>query len=454
MRKLIMVMIIGMFMLSSLAGHSLAGGPTPQTREYDSWRLTDIRDIEQDFNVAVVDAYPEYGDEPSSGFRTFTLSPDGTTVVALGEIENGPIVCRYNLDSAEVACKTIEPPGAAFRVSRENLSWSPDSRQIALHEDTFRNMVDSDIWVLDVESLTFANMTDDGVYGNWLKDSDKPIALDYTPLWNPVTGDLYFFRSVKSQDEWSVDLYRISKGSTEAELALALDADMVSFTPQNQARVVMSPDGTQIALAPSSNERPLTPGIWLIDLTTMTLNPLTVIFALQAGIPSWVDRDSADEGVFTLIEQIAWGADGKTIIVKMYNPAYYTMWYVANYLTVSVEDGSVTALADYEPFGDQRAFLEAVFGAEAKVVVPGLGFIAPDRGSLFYVTAVLMQQETRFIYAAPIPFGDEPVTIGPIPTEGLAAAMWIGPRVGNTMFLHQVTPNGRALSGSVLLTFE
>ena len=121
---------------------------------------------------------------------------------------------------------------------------------------------------------------------------------------------------------WSVDLYRIPKGSTEAELALALDANMVSFTLQNQARVVMSPDGTQIAIAPSSNEPPLTPGIWLIDLTTVTLKPLTVIYALQAGIPSWVDRDSADEGVFTLIEQIAWGADGETIIVKTSNPAY------------------------------------------------------------------------------------------------------------------------------------
>ena len=65
-----------------------------------------------------------------------------------------------------------------------------------------------------------------------------------------------------------------------------------------------------------------------------------------------------------------------------------------------------------------------------------------------------MQQEARFIYAAPIPFGAAPIAMGPIPSEDLAAAMWIGPRVGTTMLLHQVAPNGRALSGTVLLTFE
>ena len=77
--------------------------------------MTDIRDIEPDFNAAVVAAYPDYGDEPSSGFRTFTLVPMALPSSRWERAENGPIVCRYNLDSAEVACKTIEPPEAAFR---------------------------------------------------------------------------------------------------------------------------------------------------------------------------------------------------------------------------------------------------------------------------------------------------------------------------------------------------
>jgi hypothetical protein len=210
MRKLIMVMSIGMFVLSPVAGHSLAGGPTPLAREYDSWRLTDIRDIEPDFNTAVVDAYPEYGDEPSSGFRTFTLSPDGNTIVALGEIESGAVVCRYNVDSAEAVCKAVDPPEAAFSVIRENLSWSPDSmnrhtRGYGRRGNRKRHLVPGR------GSLTITNITDDGVYGSWLRNSDKPFALDYTPVWNPVCSDLYLFRSVKSEETWSVDLYRIPK---------------------------------------------------------------------------------------------------------------------------------------------------------------------------------------------------------------------------------------------------
>jgi hypothetical protein len=449
---------IGVFivLLATMAHGISSASPGPQTRNYDSWRLVAIQDIEPELAAAVLAAYPDYTDdegELDGSFRLFTLSPDGQTVVVMGQLNEDDTICRYRLDSADVLCKLIEPHEAGFWPLLEHLSWSPDGTQIALHEDCFRYALESDLWLLDVASLTFTNMTDDGVYSSFFNQEAGTFYLDYTPLWNPVTGDLYFFRSVHGEESWSVDLYRLPNGSSTPELARELGAEMPSFTVQYQGRAVMSPDGTQIALAPFSSEPPFTPGLWVIDLDTLTLQPLAVIYGLQVGVPTWVDRERYD-GVVSWIEQIAWGADGETLIVKLFNPIYNTQWYVANYLAVSASDGSAVNLADYESYGSEDALIEAVFDSESSVVVPGVSIVAPDGGSLFYLSAQVLRQEYRFMYAAPLPFGPEPVEIGVIPTDDVAKKMLVDPRISRNLSVYRATSNGRALIGTVLLTFE
>ena len=81
--------------------------------------------------------------------------------------------------------------------------------------------------------------------------------------------------------------------------------------------------------------------------------------------------------------------------------------------------------------------------------MPGLGFIAPDGGSLFYVSALLMQQETRSSSMRPRSrLAREPIRL--LARSQLEACRRDVERsaCGEYQFLHQVTPNGRALSGT------
>ncbi|RPJ38866.1 MAG: hypothetical protein EHM35_03600 [Planctomycetaceae bacterium] len=85
---------------------------------------------------------------------------------------------------------------------------------------------------------------------------------------------------------------------------------------------------------------------------------------------------------------------------------------------------------------------------------PFTGIIAPDGNTLFYISSHVLGQEIRPIYAAPMPFGGEPVKVGDIPSEEIAEAMLLGPLASRYEAIFQAAPNGRALVGTVLLTFE
>jgi hypothetical protein len=454
-RAVISTLVI-LLLAVGVTGYGFASDPHSQAH---TWRLADSRNIEPEFIERFLAAYPAYDRGQSAdprldgGFRTFSLSPDGSTVIALGTVtatEQDELVCRYGLDSGEVMCKVIEPGEAAFHPQLEQMSWSPDGTQIAMHENVFIYMMESDIWLLDVATLTFTNVTNDGVYGSFINKEPGSFQLDYTPLWN---DDLYFFRSVEGKETWSVELYRFPKGSTEPERVFDLGVGMASFTVENQAFAAMSPDGTHMVVAPVSNEPPMTPGIWVIDLAAKKMTRLISIQDLQVAVPSWVGRENYQDGIAVLIQEITWAADGQTVIAKTFNPYITAGWWSVNYLAVDVRDGTVTSLADYEPFGSDQGLVQAVLN-EPYFAPPGVGIIAPDGGSLFYVSAQAMQQPNRFIYAAPVPFGAEPVSIGALSDEDLIQTMLVDPRISRHISVYHAAADGRVLVGTVLLTFE
>lgn len=459
--------IVGLvIVLLAAGGESFASGPHLQTRAHDSWRLTAIQDIEPGLIERFLALYPEYdqGSEPrlDGGFYTWTLSPDGHTVIVLGEFtpaggasEQDDLICRYGLDKADLVCSTLERE-AGFEPALEHMSWSPDGTQIAMHEDYFLRMYESDIWLLDVASLTLTNRTDDGVYGKYLGEKAGTSMLDYVPLWNPVTGDLYFFRSVDGDEGWSTTLCRLPKGGTEPEPVLDLGVDMSSWSVSDQSQAAISPDGTRIVIAPRAQKPPITPGLWVIDLAAATMTPLAIIEDLQVAWPRWADEERLRrmDGIALWIEQVVWGPTSDTVIVKTYNDVYKEYIPTRNYLTLDVTNKTVTYLTDYEPFGSHPA-LEAAVSEEPYFVTPGgVGIMAPDRGSLFYVSYEVAKQPSPFIYSAPLPFGAAPVIIGTIPDHDMAMGMVYYHNVSQKIRVYPTVANGTALIGSVLLTFR
>jgi hypothetical protein len=445
----------------------VAGGASP--RQASNWQLAGAVDIEPAFFEAVVAAYPEYDQgataEPryDGRMRAMLLSPVEDTVMAFVELNRSDtgqrdrLVCRYELSLGSVTCRIIDPPEAAFLDSPLYAAWSPDGRTIALHEDVFIRVFDGDIWALDVETLTFTNRTDDEHYGRAFPDAGTPVPSDYAPLWNPVTGDLYFFRTARQGDVRTMGLYRLPGGSGEAELVLDLKQDARRFAIESWVRTALSPDGTRIALIPYSVEQPRNIGVWMIDLGARTLTQIVTSQALQVGLPDWALPDfqeMVDEGNALWPFQIAWGARD-TLIVRVLNPLFFEPFTI-NTLAIDAVSGAVTPLTDYNQFKSEEALMDAASGSEepGNRFLAEVALIAPDGGSLFYFPRQFGRTEQPPVYAIPIPFAGEPVMIGALPDTEAVGPMKrarLGER-GREMW--QLNANGRALVGTVLLTFQ
>src|SRR3954452_2688332 len=126
-----------------------------------------------------------------------TLSPDGTQIACFNETGRGKErngrICLFSFANASKRCYDF--PAGKFLGYPVQLQWSPDSKRIAFTENPLQLVNDPDIWVMNVAEGTYADLTDDGVTGNWQYQAGAPQALvDYLPMWNAADGRIYFWR--------------------------------------------------------------------------------------------------------------------------------------------------------------------------------------------------------------------------------------------------------------------
>jgi dipeptidyl aminopeptidase/acylaminoacyl peptidase len=127
-----------------------------------------------------------------------------------------------------------------------NFEWSPDSRKIAV---TTQTSDDLEIQILDVESMSYTNLT--AHPGN-----------DYDPSWSPDGSNLVFV----SDRDGSPEVYRI-----DADGKNAVRLSSLTFA----SHPMYSPDGTQIAWASNA-------GITLMDADGGNVRPL-----IAGEYPTW-----------------------------------------------------------------------------------------------------------------------------------------------------------------------
>ena len=99
-----------------------------------------------------------------------------------------------------VVCLSLENiPGS--RLDVETIRWSPDGRYLAMTEEFFLTFRDSDIWVVDTQSMTLADITDDGsTQGLMNAHANDPVPpVDVQPRWLP-DDRLLFLRYVRRDD--------------------------------------------------------------------------------------------------------------------------------------------------------------------------------------------------------------------------------------------------------------
>lgn len=140
-----------------------------------------------------------------------SLSPDGAWIAGQGENDS---FCIWSTDDGTETCAGEDLP-----IDLRSIAWAPDSSAVAFSLDAARLLIDSDIYVLDVESGDLENLTDDPGEARRVSFSGEPgeyIHADIMPAWSPDGETIAFVRG--TFDEWtnSTSIMTIAPGSGNA----------------------------------------------------------------------------------------------------------------------------------------------------------------------------------------------------------------------------------------------
>jgi hypothetical protein len=336
-----------------------------------------------------------------------TVSPDGSTIAWVQQFKKDRVqhrqLCLYTFDSASKSC--FEAP-EAYLGFPYSLAWSPDSSQIAFTENPIQLGYESDIWLFDVAAGTFTNRTDDGVTEVYRANVDVgPFTLDYLPMWDKSSGNLYFWRSERVGDaQFTLKLYRLAPDGGEAELVRDLTDDfrqeLLVFDYESyymDGISSISPDGSKLVMAVSSFEDVYNypkNGLWLVDLTDETAPPqlLADMAALQTALPGWQSIPAAPAGV-------AWTADSAGVVLLAASKDLQLAINLVYYVNVS--DGKMTPLMDFSQYKHPDLFYtEMVNGLPLFMYAPWTTVVSAAGDKLLLYSSA---SGAGTILAAPLP---------------------------------------------------
>jgi hypothetical protein len=322
-----------------------------------------------------------------------TLSPDGSTL-AWGNDVGG--LCLYHIASGERHC-VAWPPNLTVTLNGSEWipHWSPDSRQIAFTEG---EAIEKDIWIFDVETETFTDLTDDRMTAA----NPKPtVGIDVLPTWSPDGSMIYFLRLVplptNSFRAFDTTLYRISPHGGQAEWVRTLMGDMLGPSIFIYGMSV-APDGNTIALFRRDDQRSndARDGLWLLDVPHKLVVPVVGFDELKAGLPAWY----GSQYVAVWNVRLVWIAEGAEVLVEEDFSAGPVMMNVAH---VDVLESRGTPLFDFSGLSETSNYQDPVWQES-----PQQGTLTADGKWFFYVT----QGDTRTIWALPLLSGGERLMVG------------------------------------------
>lgn len=160
------------------------------------------------------------------------LSPDGTMIAGVGKEDRFLV---WDAETYETVARS-EPMPEISIIDHTSVAWSPDSTALAWSLDAARLMLDSDIYVFDIDSGQITNLTDDEPTDqdavSLMDDKVSGLALDVDlyPSWSADGESLYFARSTwEDVPEIATSLWRIPRdGGDATEIAvLAPDAPLL-----------------------------------------------------------------------------------------------------------------------------------------------------------------------------------------------------------------------------------
>ncbi len=270
---------------------------------------------------------------------------------------------------AGAACVSLEPVNAA---NRETISWSPDGRYLVMTQDFFRYLKDADLWVVDTESMTLTDITNDerddyplnaaagdlppvDVCPRWMADGrlvflrygDDPTS-PYIYTVQPDGSDLQQAGQITTSQKFAVYALAVSQEGTLAYNFYTNDSD---FQDQN---------GAWISALDGSSPRQ----VWHADLPVLV--PLALEWSpdgqvLALNIPNGsYGMDYTPETSFWQFVRVS---DGQT---GLFDPDHFV--FSAGWSP----DGSAVVYTTHNPLdgAGQGLFLSAAPGTPGRLLVP------------------------------------------------------------------------------------
>ncbi len=330
--------------------------------------------------------------------RNPILAPDGSAIAWT----DGDGLCVFRFEPADRTC-TPWPEDARLNSGPYNLPlWSPDSRQIVLHEDFLIYLNDSDLWTFDVDSRVYTNLTDDGYTGGLLRTEDTAnLTIDFAPTFHPISGELYFFRLLPTGPEFTFGeaqaalMKRTPAGEIEQVRLMRPDVPGPTSIYRPGA---FSADGNLLYLtvAPPDWHRNEATGIYALDLRDNSFERLASLGDLQAALPAW----SREEFAPGLIQPARNG-----LVVWLESTSGMPGFVFRTPVYFDLVTGAVTSLVDYSGFDGEDALAAARSSPDISTLdFPYAGIVMP--GEQTYWLMVTRPPDDMAVFALPLPPGD------------------------------------------------
>lgn len=449
--KLVFVLILALLVACSGDKDENDGGsasvqstPRPPAKPYTAWTVAEVQPL------------PEALAEFNLIGRAW-LSPDSSKIAwqdeknTAGENVRRPTLCLFARAEADLNCTPLPDN---YRSDLNWLVWSGDSQRLFFTESALIFLDESDVWEMEIASGTITDRTDDQSLNNPLRREagDPPALMDYDTNWNAARNELYFLRSVYSDDEErriTLELFRLANGDT-AEQVRDLTDDLPRLSIM--ADMAFSPDGGRVALVVNPVGAPDSEGggLWLLDLDSGDLKHTATMSALH-GTPASEFQDGVLIGFMPY--DAAW-ADDDGVVVYLYNQIYEHLFSVL-VVYVNVETGAVTRLIDISDLTERDMLQEPDdAGHLPRHYWPRRGLVSPDGGTFFYLH---MERPGEDIHISALPLppdGSPPVLLSTQPGDSYIT--WFGPDRADRYLrerLLTVNADGWALIGQNLVHF-
>lgn len=222
--------------------------PTPVTAGDHDWHVTGVQSLEQ------------------NGAETRLLSPDGTMIFE-ARTDRPDEICVRVIEPDETRCGSLPPeiteieseeqPIRSMVVNVASATWAPDSSAVAFSLNWSQTLIDSDIYLLDVDTGDIRNLTDDGIEDYRGMTADDEILTDTYPAWTPE-GDALLFHRLDLGSR-SASIMRLPLDASEPEVVAAFPDDVA---PLLKSPIHALPDGSILfSTTPNPNDPSFQSGV-------------------------------------------------------------------------------------------------------------------------------------------------------------------------------------------------